>query len=70
MAQTAHILNHFHFYVIKKFLRVERINTARENKFLPDQNSIAVAKIVKAFLFIKAATPNANVLAGNPCPSI
>ncbi len=60
VAQAADIFNHFHVDIFQKFLRVQRIDTARENKLLPNQNAVAVAKIVKTFFLIKAAAPNAQ----------
>ena len=60
MAQAADILDHFHADIFEEFRVVQRIDAAREDELLPDQDAIAIAEIVKAFFFIKTTAPDAQ----------
>ena len=60
MPQAPDVFDHFDADVLDKVGIVERVNAARKDKILPDQDAIAVAKIVKALILVKAAAPHAQ----------
>ena len=39
---------------------IQRVDAAREDELLPDEDAVAVAQIVEAFLFVQAAAPDAQ----------
>ena len=58
MAQTAHIFSHLDTDIFQKSRIIQRVNTAREDELLPDQNSITITQIIETFFFVEAASPN------------
>ena len=57
MPQAPHVLHRLHSHVLGKGI-LFRINTAGEDKILPDQDAIPVAQIVEAFFLIESTAPH------------
>ncbi len=60
MAQSAHILHNLNTHVFQEFRIVQRINAARKDEILPDQDAVPVAQIVESLFLIEATAPNAQ----------
>ncbi len=58
MAQPADVLEHFLLQVGDKIRAIERVDAAGKDKVLPDENAVAVAEVVEAFLLVEAAAPD------------
>src|SRR5450759_836665 len=60
MTQAADILDHLCTDVFQEVGGIQRVNTAREDELLPDQDAITIAEIVKALIFIESTAPDAQ----------
>jgi hypothetical protein len=62
MAQTAYILGGFGAHILDEIGAVQRIDAARIDAVLPDQDAVAVAEVVEVLLFVEATAPDAACL--------
>ncbi len=58
MAQPADVLHRFHAHVLQEFRVVERVDAAREDEVLPDQDAVPVAQVVEPLVLVEPAAPH------------
>jgi len=67
--QAPDVFDHLDVDVLDKVRLIERVDAAREDEFLPDQDAIAVAKVVEALIFRKSRRPHAQHILVRLCPA-